>query len=428
MSKLLKRWFGLRPKAIISEDKPDRMGIDRRLTVVSPDDPSHNVFINWQAKARTLSPRYSRVFKEPAYVVYLSSSEARSLMAGRSQGDPLILALAIPRIPVTIDLMMTSPEQQFDWFAIDLDQYLRRIGISHPDELKSIHVPIRNRLNLASASLLWGSLWFSRQVSALSHTIFEADPFLRKLTETFLWDSGNSKALRDLDLGQLARRYRRSLEGIDPIDRPLLNFLYGTALAQAGISSTVARHGRIDSYLVYAVEALGEGVNLWLFSRQVRRFLYFTRSACEGEYLRLFPVRGADLLALPEVVRCALSHVYRVHILKGVELGFVKPFVEREATDHVHIGGLGGVRTFVIDQGDSWKLSFDKRMTIEKELLGGLARETILERKILASQLLFELGLSEEDVRLGFSPPVCLLAPESRTLEHPHELWLTGAI
>lgn len=421
---LLKIWCGL--DIIISKDEPDRMGIDRRCVFLSKNGPAHQVVINWQIKARSITPNISRIYKEPVFVLSLGKSEVNSLTTALSFGEPVYLALAIPSLIDLNKLLSERPEERFDWFVIDLRQYMTRCNVKLGKLPNTIHIPKRNKINLASISLLWGSVWFSKMVNHINKRVVQVDPILLELAKLFLWDGGNYKAINDLDLRVLPANYLKSLGEIPPNERYVFNFIYGTAIVQSAISNIIAKKGQIESYSVYAAEGLGEGINLWFFSRQVRSFLNFTTTVCGKEYLnkyiRMFPVKVSDIMKIPKYIRCALFNAMRLHRTFGVTLGLVEPLDEDESTDHVYVENLGNIRSFVVNQEDSWKFQFEKHRKEDKELLAQIEKDLILEKNITLEGMRIEMHLKEEDVAVGLLP-IDMFPPEDRYLEYPKELF-----
>lgn len=416
---LLSTWYDLGDR--LTKDHPDLLGVDLRTVIPSSWGPSHSIAINWQVKARSSRiPPDDAEQREKTIRVGLAEGEARSLALGQAGGDSLILALGIPRIDDVHELRLAPAADRFSWFAIDINQYCKRREAESAAELKAVHVPSQNSLCLATASLLWGSIWYQKQMRRMGSSILEADPRLAETAAAFMRDGQlESEVLESLD--REASYYVNALRGVDKSERQHLNFLFGTALTQANIIKLIWDSGGADSYRVYAVEGLGEGLNLWLFSRQVRGFLRWTIRACNGEYRRLFPV-GA-LHSLPRHIKCALWHAALVHRERGVELDFVEPLKEAERTDHLHVDRLGGITTNVFDQDDSFRLSHFAGSGQEDELLRTLEARSHTGHYIPDDELRQLLGLSAEETVLAVLPPRDLLAPEGSYLEHPFELW-----
>ena len=62
-------------------------------------------------------------------------------------------------------------DEQFEWYAVDLWQYICRAD-SKGYDIKAIYIPLRNRLNLSVISLLWGSLWMENVTDPLQNRIY----------------------------------------------------------------------------------------------------------------------------------------------------------------------------------------------------------------------------------------------------------------
>jgi hypothetical protein len=421
---LIKYWL---EDVIITKDTPDRAGIDRRCLIPSTKGFHNQVAMNWQVKARSISIQNSRIYGEPCFTVKLRDRERKSLMNIASQNTPAFLALGIPT-RTDFELLNTPLHERFHWYAIDINQYISKKSASTSADVKSIQVPARNHLNLASLSLIWGSLWASKLISLLTSQIIFKDPLLFDLASLFLQNAGRLESAEGFERSSLPKEYQTAIGHLPKTERIVANFFYGNAVFCHNIGKLIKESSGVDFYKVYAAEALGEELNLWLFSRPYRRYLRLTAAATPNKhadaYIRMLPSKWTDVRMMPRAIRCGFYLVMKSQGRFGVKTGIVDPLPE-EPGDHIVAKGIGRIRTSIIGKSDNWSLSVrNNRHVIQREyeLLSHGEKTMFFSSSLPESELLNELLLKPPEVFLG-TRPIDLLAEENAYIEHPIELF-----
>lgn len=428
----LRVWFGDplgRCWPVISVDYHDEHGIDFRCDVQSVTYRPSCMSLNFQVKATSASPVYSTLYNEQAYSVEINPYAVEH---ARASGRPTFIVVGAPAVPMS-EMWHYPPIKRFRWYAIELHVYLTRLAVIGEHELpKRIHVPVRNRLNAAVASLLWGSWWVAESLESLWAQDVEAVGDLaairkRYITNSIAGSSRGDEVMRDAD----ADAFRNAVTKFPAGRAQELNLHFGAAFAIRSIQREILDVAP-SSYLSYASEAAREEINLWLFSKLYREHLrvFSPRFASSrgGRYVRFLPVLPPE--QMPRHLLLAHVHASRVHRAAGIA-GVLEWVPEsRGLVDRILIGGTSFNSRF-IDVTDGWSVVIDRggRSNEDRDFFERQLRQLTIpnELEYREMKLIAGSGLPEEERRLPVRPPLDLFAPETVLLEHPDELWSAHA-
>jgi hypothetical protein len=418
----IKYWFGNTIEC--GKLIPDRQGIDLRTQIRPVRNTGDALNVNWQIKARHILPNESRLYPgERVYRIDLSESEQRTLIDATSSADPTYLVLGIPAISGTEWDAQPSIDK-FSWYAIDLKQYRTRILKRYPNaSFQSVSIPLRNRLNLATVSLLWGSIWTSR----ISHSLNNDIPRLNHSLWSLLRQIAQPGALNREELDSLMREVTSVLSDIDPGSRAYLNLTLGNLTSVATLDVAAAEIGAPDSYLSYTSESLGDEINLWLFLNPIRSFTRrWQKFTTAHKFKRLFPV--SPIASLPRSFRCTLFHILQWHKAASVSCEITKINLNAGKDIYAHIGRLGTLTLDCIERMDQYSIGISENVQYGKRLrnmLMEVSRTVLVRSETSANEMLAALQLDEIDKRHLFlhGPGFDLMAPESWILTYPRLLW-----
>jgi hypothetical protein len=309
-SNLLKYWFG--QNATNSCLSPDWQGVDLRTQIGSSRSKLETLHINWQIKSRSVEPKKSKIYGERAFRISIKKSEYNSIISACGSEDYFYLVLAKPNASLD-ELYRLNDIEKFSLYAVDVKQYVRAIKRKDKTtKFSSIFIPESNKLNLATMSLLWGSLWMDKMLGGLSKSIhYVSSDLWRYLTTSPYVDSVSRSDI------QKGRKYYNEVRGnIDPLVSSNLNLIVGNVLSIAQLDYVLGGK-RPSAYQSMTQEFLGDEVNLWLFFTPFRYYvLKNNRDYSVSDMVRIFPSPKIDTLSL--IQRCAIFHVVMWHKLAGI--------------------------------------------------------------------------------------------------------------
>jgi hypothetical protein len=423
----LQLWFGHPDIAVrsvdVSRDAPDTHGVDLRSTIQSVDYRPSRLMLNWQIKARHQEPNISKGYGEHCFTVRLEPRQVERALA--SDGSVYVV---VARPLVSSNQMLdTPPVKRFDWYAVDLRQYLDRVGrCQSTNSAVSVHIPVRNRLNAAVASLLWGSCWTAARASALLDPDVQRVEPLRKLIDQLLFRRLRVTQLEGASLRiSNQREYARYLKDVPVGRREALNSWFGGAVIIRELQAALRRKAGARSYLSYASEASREEINLWIFHPIYREHFRLTSELIgrAGRPKRFLP-SPADDHAMPTHLRIAHHHAAVVHRHSGGDVALHRVSNPAAIVERILIPGSGSFRNAFIDRENRWTMDVANagaQVCEDEEFFSSLLHGGGHDELISVASLL--AVIPNDQLRLIGAPPVDLFAKESRVLQHPKELW-----
>jgi hypothetical protein len=320
--------------------------------------------------------------------------------------------------------------RRFDWYSVDANLFFDRCDKLGKRAISSLHIPVRNRLNTAMASLLWGSLWVFNRERALMYPGFIGIPEGRFLIDNFI---------QNLDPMRFTiSEYEAAKERLDTIIKEIpshtrvdLNHLFGSALGMMNLRYLQAKSREpTKQFQAYAKESGREEINMYLFNRWFRRYITsFSRRqrlSNDNIALRFFPL-PSDKNKIPRHVLLAHYHTIRSQKYLNVTATLDPTSYFGAVNDRVLIDNIGSVRASHVDQLTTWSVDILKNsgnleedanffQERRKEIKHQGGRDA-LHRSIFAN-------LTDMDLELENRPPLDLLVPQdSLVIEHPQELW-----
>ena len=427
---LMHFWVGMRSTQI------KRIGENRRLTEIELGLPSFFSQIEdfdsrWLLLVhdRTAEIITCPVLKTDCFRVVLDSHETSAVRDVIRVSPFVYLLLAFPAISIA-DLAGQKSDARFELYAVDVGQYFR---LKPPTSTKQyeIFVPLANRLNLTTFTLLWASLW----VHAFFEPIRQLTLSVEKASQTVVSVAfpKNQNTFSDASRSAFARGF----EVIKPNLRAMgseellvrLNMGFGIQDIIQRLESTPD----IDSIRTYCPEALQGTVSLWLFARFYHQFMKSSGLAVHRtaatKNIRYIPFKINERSSVPRVVRRAIILLQQYYRLVNVSTMVVAmPYDAPEKDRSFYGGGIGHFPwcEFPLDGKGVEVLSPSKIAVQESlEFLDGLNKQIILTDISDSFSSVETLGLRIDEVaELAHQRPLCLFAAEDQFIEHPRLLWL----
>ena len=281
----LRWWFGSTGEddehIIISRPTPDNLRVDFITRIDGDGTHANSIVLYWQIKESRAAKRRKGVSirLDVAYVLDL-------YWCSVNEHSPLFLVIAVP---IAQELRQSDRERdQFEWYAVDIVQYIDQqnidLGASAQASI-TVTIPLQNRLNAAIASLIWSAEWVrvkfgSWRTESTTSALRQIDQQLRRPTAANMGDV--------LLSGRIALNSLQELTFYQQVVASIgmgMNWLSALIMRKALESNQI-------SYLNYPTETEGPWINLWLFNRQYRTYLYtlsrMSREAGGGDEVCVF--------------------------------------------------------------------------------------------------------------------------------------------
>jgi len=326
--------------------------------------------------------------------------------------------------------MLHKPAAEwFRWYAVELHEYISRYQKAGGKGLPEyVDVPVRNRLNAAIASVVWGSWWVYESFNSLWSPKIYGVKSIERFRDRYITSSIKEFEVAGAMINPAdIEAVRAAMAFADPYAVAALHKHIGGAYAVRSIQHQLLTRGARD-YYSFACEAAREEVNYWLFYRLYRQHLRFSSRLLNelraGQYVRFIPVLPAN--EMPSHLLLAHIHAARVH--RALKIDGVLELIDdpRGVTDRVSIDDTSYESHFV-DAGSTWDVHIEQggRSSEDRDFFRDVLREFQMPKDLTWREtcLLRDSGLPEDQLSLSGQIPLDLLAPEGPILEHPRELW-----
>lgn len=366
---------------------PDSQKVDWQMIVPSLWYDVEQIPFRWQVKA-TAHPRVVTHGGVPCFRIRLEARDVAALRESARYSPTLLLAYGVVRYPVSRpeDLLSLPPLERFDWYAIDLEHYFRS-----DEGASDVYVPIANRLNLATFSLLWAGHWVARFFAPLYDEQLTASSTLGRYRDAILLeDQRILNRIRSLGWDFHTTELPRHEADFDPEFFRRVNFRLGLGAAFTFIRDELRQNaGRLTQIRTYCPEALFGTANLWLFAAVYHRFMEASRAVATGSRdfvnQRLLPI-DVDLEELPPMVLANLWHVVLLYRVLGADVRIVRIDPGVAGEDHSYYGGGIGYFPWVSLSSDQtrWEVMAERRGSIAEHidfLVSALDNEVIGPRQ-----------------------------------------------
>ena len=256
----LRKWFsdGTQAARFIRIEKSiiDTQSIDFRTQITWRDDPHYVVPIGWQVKMsdRGICPPSTRISRNAAERIC-------------SDKNPTLIVCGVRK--AKSELLRSHDD--YVWYVIDPWSYLRekyKLKNSTFSKLPKeiiLHFPAYNRLNCCLASIIWGALWFKKNLDSVrgdEKLILANHKFLEHICGGISLSNANLKQLRDM----CATVMNDPAFAGRVID---VNAVFGPTYIASYAISQHQRYPGVD-YLNFAAEGLSPAFNSWLFAKSQR--------------------------------------------------------------------------------------------------------------------------------------------------------------
>ena len=418
----------------VAQLQPDTQRVDFRVTMPSLWSVAKPVQFHWQVKSvqhRADLQTSDSPIGCPSLRYQLSRDRLAALYETNRSTEPLLLALAMQRDPDMLahDLLQVAPAERFDWYVVDLGEYFRQVPLEA--SAKALHIPIQNRLNLATYSLLWSAHWVKSFFGVLNSLSFAIPQLVNDIRIVFDEDR-SLDFVRSHGWDFLQRRLPSYEREFDTSDFSEINFKAGLASALAIIRERMFDAGNcIDVVRNYCPESLFGSANLWLFSTTYHHFMRTTgllrASRRELVSERLLPLPEADSRRVPRLLLTALWHVMQVYRALGTEVRLVDPPSANRGEDYSYYGGGIGYFPWIslADDKPTWQVDVASTRTMRDNIdfLDERLRDTRLGPICDLHEAARLIGVRAADLALPDRPPRCMFPREDTFLRHPVELF-----
>lgn len=428
-------WLANAGSSHVSSVLPDTQKIDYLVRISSLWSAADHVELKWQIKS-TDKERTRWVENSPLGCPSLRVELGRKAIEGlhgACASGHLLLALAVQHdssVPA-YDLMYLSPMERFDWYVLDLSEYFRAVRWkNHADTL---YVPVHNRLNLATFSLLWSAHWVRNYFQVLATPELLAVPALVADIGTVFDEQKSLEFVRNHGWSFLQTRLPQYQSEFDEEDFSKINFRTGLAGALGIIRERLYdASGCVDVVRNYCPESLYGTANLWLFSTCYHHFMKATYDIGEGRVdffsERLLPISNPDARLVPRILLTALWHVALRYRALGTNVRLVTPPEVDAGSDYSYYGGGIGYFPWISLASDSanWEVDIGttKAMADNIDFLESRAQETqFTPADGGCAEVARLFGVREADLCLPDRPPVLMFPRENLFLRHPVELF-----
>jgi hypothetical protein len=395
---------------------------------------SDSMVLNWQIRHTANPPCYTQlVINEcsvPAIRVEVDDKTVQRLRhRARADRNPLLLAYGVVKQTDRASLVDEDIYEAFDWYAIDLAQYFNQV----PNNCNAICIPIDNRLNLLSFSLLWASHWVREFYRPLTRASVreheELDSFVKGIYKKGFSSLGEVAAIRD----ELERKLPQLLQSLQANE--VGKYQISTALALGVTLEDIRAHVRSASpvrYIsTYCPESLYGTASLWLFSRSYWKFM--AESACAVELKdrlmnrRWLPVR-CDLRQTPRLLWGILYCVVKLYERLGVNVAVVCPFSDDGlgADRSVYGGNIGHLPYISLsNDGLQWTREIISRgdESSHRDFFAQAPHHVIIGHGEPLTNIPALRDLPSSQLKLSGAAPRLLFAEESFFVKYPTPLW-----
>jgi hypothetical protein len=438
------RWTGNPVEAMSLQ--PDLDQVDLRLKLPTLMEgrldlvPNH-IVLDWQIKHTSNPPRRMQFAIDgcsvPAIKVGMDKKKVRCLRDRvRADRGPFFLAYGVAnQHSGRLSPLDEDPYEAFQWYAIDLAQYFNQV----PDDCDVICIPIDNRLNLLTFSLLWASHWVREFYQPLTNTKvreYDAVDCLKPLDAfvTGIYQKGFSTladfALMRDDLERKLPQLLQSLQATEAEKRQV-----STTLALGATLEDIRAHFRvadpIQQISTYCPESLYGTASLWLFSRSYWKFMKESADAVtprnRSMNRRWLPVR-LDLRSTPRLLWSVLYCVVKLYERLDVDVIVVRPLGEHGigADRSVYGGNIGHLPYISLsNDGLQWTREVISKGDehSHRDFFAQASHDVIMGRDEPLTHIPALTDLPRSQLELSDSAPRLLFAREDIFIKHPTPLW-----
>ncbi|NUS14850.1 MAG: hypothetical protein HOY69_26225 [Streptomyces sp.] len=430
---MLSWWLTNSRAPSVSRLVPDSQKVDLRVILPSLWQGSESCQLDWQVKTTTtLSVLDPSPVGCPALKLSMKRRDLEGLYEFSRGSTSLMLALGVQSTARqrAADLLLMSPLERFEWWALDLNQYFSRVDWRRHSE--AVFIPVQNKLNLATFSLLWSSRWVGQYFSSLSTADLLAVPDLQRMIPEFFHADRVLEYVRSRNWSTLGRDLQRYEGELDLTTYRKLKFQTGLAVGLGVIRDRMYDAADcLDVVRNYCPESLYGTANLWLFSSCYHQFMKTSGDIGLGRpgfrSQRLLPLPEERIEDAPLLLLCALWHVLLVYQRLGTKVHLVQqPAVDAGADYSYYGGGIGYYPWFTLtgSQAD-WVIDVGSARALGDNLdfINSRERETWIGPGQSLADVAGVFGVPREQMQLPDRCPRFLFPRESIFLRYPAELF-----
>lgn len=434
----INRWVGSKVD-FISAPYPDLDKVDLKSKLPSYGDTlgmvPRYISLNWQIKHTVTKPRpVKKKIANHETFAFRANLDKKTVKGLRERtwedNDPLTLAFGVKKeLPSGVSLMDVDVYEAFDWYALDLQQYFAYV------EEDVIYIPLGNRLNLISFTMLWASHWVKKFYRPLRNEALFEHRSLRDFTERVY---RNSKEVASEDeVKYLQEELQNKIPGflkdlsIANNERRQIATALGLGVSLEDICQKLRISTSLEQLSTYCPESLYGTASLWLFSRSYWTFMSTSSFAVDHQHRqmnqRILPVRH-DLNATPRLLWALLYCVVQLYDRLGVNIAIVRPNSEKNigADISVYGGGIGHLPYISLsDDGLGWTQETISKgdLNSHRDFFAESPFEIILDQNSGIRNIPTLNLLPSSQLKLIEDVPVLFFASENTFIKHPSKLW-----
>jgi hypothetical protein len=413
---------------------PDSQKIDYRVEIPPLWAQAEAVTTAWQIKATDrFSPEPYSPLGMPAIKFRMKTKDLHALRDASFSGSTLMLALAVQKNPQQVpnDLLLVAPPDRFSWYGLNLAEYFHRTEWQRHGG--TLYIPMQNRLNLATFSLLWSALWVAKFFGMLSSPeILGAPKLLEVIPQVF--DKRQSLRLSptgnwDFLLTDLPR-YQPELD--PPMFRDV-NFRLGLAGALGIIRNRMYETADcLDVVRNYCPESLYGTANLWLFSTAYHHFMSATGEIGAGRHdfvsERLLPLPDYEVRNTSRILLSVLWHVVLRYRALGTSVQLVAKPARDPGEDYSYYGGgIGYFPWITLDNNRvQWMVEMNatRSMADNLDFLNEQAQKGLLSSAQTVADAARLFQVPKLELELPDECPHLFFPAQNIFLRYPTELFL----
>lgn len=438
------KWMGNPVEAF--RDHPDLDQVDMRIKLPSLmkdklDLVPNDMVFDWQIKHTSRLPSRTKLYiqGEKGSVTAWNTKINKKAVANlrervrQKERGTLFLAYGIAKQDHLkgTSLVDEDPYDVFDWYAIDLRQYFSQVS----DECDTICIPIGNRLNLFSFTLLWASRWVKDFYDPLTSYKVAEHKHLTTFVKKVYRDRKEYSSLKEVaavrnELEKKLPKFLQSLQ-VSTTEKRQISTVLGLGVSLEDICMNIRNTNSIEQIRTYCPESLYGTASLWLFSRSYWNFMSKSAIAVSPEdrdmNQRWLPVRS-ELKETPRLLWALLYGVVKLYKRLGVNIAVVRPFNDNElgADRSVYGGNIGHLPYISLaSDGLHWTRETLAKgdLNSHKDFFAQSQHDVILGQNESLINVPALNCLPKGQLELSDNMPRLLFAEENIFIRHPIQLW-----
>jgi hypothetical protein len=422
---LIKIWLAKTDANDPSRFMPDSQKIDFVVELPSLWKGMPSIRTFWQVKSS--SQRLTK-YKHPeldseCFHLPFKPKDFKSLKESVQQHEHFYLAFAHNSSNAeSFELRERPLQERFEWYCVDLSQQLAGDG-----QENYLVIPVQNKLNLSTFSLLWSSLWVEKFYNPLnSRTAIELPSFENIVSRVY--PKKHERTLGSGNWDSLIKDLSRYEKDFEKGEFSKVSFALGIGCLLENINKKLYdASSSLDTIQTYCPESLYGTANLWLFAKSYHGFMNASGQVLKidgcGKNLRILPLPN-EPQKISGLIKACLWHIVLLYSALDVEVRIIHQPSLDAGSDHSYYGG--GIGYFpwlnLSNDGVTWVIENNVEATSGRhrdfihEHMDNLFIDPYRDKIWVANSF----GLHPNDLRLAPKCPAQLFAKSGRFIQYPY--------